>query len=345
MRLSRIEQRRAVWRLLCERAGISESARAAFSATIRLDSREREYAKEQEQEQEDAAPLAVGIRTDGQILHLQGPILPDDAIWILDCFGLPGICPTPFAEALGSMSGEIEFHVNSPGGDVAAMNVMLSALMEWRKKESGGSWTDGGNRITEARVTGIAASAAVSLLTTSRRCRVTAMPQAMLMVHEPAMNGMTAKDLRQFAAILEDDTETLADQYAAARGLDRESVLAEVREETWMSARRARTSGWFDEVYPVVEDAEDPEEEQETSGEEDPEEEPVMTSSGGGRIETDATATEPAAPADPAGTDAGKEDPGPGDHSSQAPAGNSAGEDDTGRKTRPSLLRRVRRRR
>ena len=246
---------------------------------------------------------------------------------------MPGICPTAFGTALASMAGDVEFHVNSPGGDVSAMNMMLSSVMEWRKKDA--------NAVAEARITGIAASAAVSLLTTSRRCRVTAMPQAALMVHEPALAGMTAKALRQFAEMLDDDTETLVDQYAAARGLDRDAVMAEVREETWMSARRARRTGWIDQVYPVVEDAEDSEGEAAGETEAEPEEEPAETASGAGSIRTDAT--DPAT--DPTGEGTGRENQAAEkDDSQEAPAGDAAGEDTNDRGSR-SLLRRVRRRR
>ena len=238
------------------------------------------------------------------------------------------------------MAGEIEFHVNSPGGDVTAMNMMLSALMDWRKKDAdaGGGFT--ANQIVEARVTGIAASAAVSLLTTSRRCRVTAMPQAALMVHEPSLGGMTAKTLRQFAVMLDDDTETLVDQYAAARNLDRDAVMAEVREETWMSARRGRRNGWLDHIYPVVEDAEDPGED--AAGKPAAEADPDETALAPATIAPDATATDQAGT--PAGENAAGESAPAENDSNEAPAGDAAGEVTTDRGSR-SLLRRVRRRR
>lgn len=154
---------------------------------------------------------------------------------IYDEIGWFGIGAADFVHDLrGVKTPNIDLHINSPGGDVFDAIAIFNALRQHKAQ-------------VHVLIDSLAASAASFIAMAGDR--ITAMANAMLMIHDP--HGLVignAADMRDLADLLDKHGDNIAAIYAARAG----GTVADWRErmlaETWYLADEAKEAGLVDEV-------------------------------------------------------------------------------------------------
>lgn len=145
-----------------------------------------------------------------------------------------GLTAKSFANQLAGLSGPLEVHINSGGGDVWD-GISIKNAIE----------THSGHVTTV--VDGIAASIA-SVIAQAGAERVM-MPGSMLMIHEAFTYAAgNAAELAKTAQTLDEVSENLAALYARSAGGTAEQWRAAMKEETWYTADQAVEAGLADRV-------------------------------------------------------------------------------------------------
>lgn len=143
-------------------------------------------------------------------------------------FSDPGVTATDFVNELAGIDGDIEVHINSPGGDVFEGLAIYNALAQRR-----------GNVTTV--VDGLAASAA-SFIAMAGQTRIVC-PGAMMMIHDASGLCMgNAADMIGMADLLSKVSDNIADIYARHSGLPAGWRDA-MQRETWYTADEAVAAG------------------------------------------------------------------------------------------------------
>jgi ATP-dependent protease ClpP protease subunit len=143
-----------------------------------------------------------------------------------------GMSATAFAAALAEVSGDLEVHINSPGGDVWDAVAIYNAIAQY----PGGTTT-----ITD----GLAASAA-SFVAQAGKKRLVA-PGSMTMIHDAiTMDYGNAADLRKTADLLDKASDNIASIYAAHSGKLAAAWREAMRQETWYTADETVAAGLAD---------------------------------------------------------------------------------------------------
>ncbi|NUS26052.1 MAG: Clp protease ClpP [Streptomyces sp.] len=139
-----------------------------------------------------------------------------------------GVSAADFVAELAQINGDLEVHINSPGGDVFDGLAIYNSLAQRP-----------GNVTTV--VDGLAASAA-SFIAQAGKIRVIA-PGAMMMIHDAA--GMcygNAADMRELAELLDKVSDNLASIYADRTGRA-DGWRDAMKAETWYTADEAVAAG------------------------------------------------------------------------------------------------------
>lgn len=162
------------------------------------------------------------------------------AVYIYDEIGMWGVNAADFMDALRQVSGNIELHLNSPGGDVFDGIAIFNCL----RAHSG--------RV-DVVIDSLAASAASVIAQAGDT--VTMMPGSQMMIHDAAGLCMgNAEDMAQMAAMLDQQSDNIAGIYAAAAGGTREEWRERMRAETWYMAEEAVAAGLADGIHATEED-------------------------------------------------------------------------------------------
>jgi ATP-dependent protease ClpP protease subunit len=175
-------------------------------------------------------PMRARIRNDGA-----GPARVD----IYDDIGAggwfsEGYTPASFAAAIKGLSGPLDIHINSGGGDVADGIAIKNAISAYPGRK-------------RTVVDGLAASIA-SVIAQAGDERIVE-PGAMVMIHDPlTWTEGNADDLRKVADTLDKHGDNLAQQYAARAGGTPEQWRQMMRAEAWYTADEAVTAGLADRV-------------------------------------------------------------------------------------------------
>ncbi len=144
-----------------------------------------------------------------------------------------GVNAADFVKLLASIEGDLEVHINSPGGDVFEGLAIYNSLAQRP-----------GNVVTV--VDGLAASAA-SFIAQAGKTRIIA-PGAMMMIHEASGLCMgNAADMRELADLLDKVSANIASLYAEHAG-DVDDWRAAMRAETWYTADEAVAAGLADSL-------------------------------------------------------------------------------------------------
>lgn len=155
-----------------------------------------------------------------------------------DIGGWFGTYADEFVEELrGITAPRMRVRINSPGGSVFEGIAIANAL-----------------RLHPADVTvqidGIAASIASVIAMAGDR--VVMMPQSQLMIHDASGLCMgNATDMAEMAALLDRQSDNIADVYATRAGGTREEWRERMRAETWYLAGEAVAAGLADEAVPA----------------------------------------------------------------------------------------------
>lgn len=139
-----------------------------------------------------------------------------------------GVSAIDFVAQLAAIPGDLEVHINSPGGDVFDGLAIYNALAQRR------------TNVTTI-VDGLAASAA-SFIAMAGKTRLVC-PGAMFMIHEAS--GLcigNAADMRELAELLDKISENIADIYADRSGRA-DGWRAAMQKESWYTADEAVAAG------------------------------------------------------------------------------------------------------
>jgi ATP-dependent protease ClpP protease subunit len=152
---------------------------------------------------------------------------------IYDEIGFFGITAHDLISDLASITGPIDVHLNSPGGEVWDGLAIYNCLMA--------------RDAVTIYVDGIAASiASVIAMAGDKICIA---PTAQMMVHNAfSMAIGDAKDLREMADRLEENTANISTIYAARTGLTADHWLGVMEKEGWYRGQEAVDAGLADEL-------------------------------------------------------------------------------------------------
>lgn len=164
-----------------------------------------------------------------------GPLM----VHIYDEIGMWGVSAQDFIRDLAQRAGDIELHVNSPGGDIFD-GIAIYNLLKQRTEE-----------IT-CIVDGLAASAASFIIQAASPGKLFVSPHAQVMIHDGfAMAIGNAADMRQTADLLDKASENIASIYAERTGRDVSYWRAAMKAETWYSDQEAVDAGLADSIHGV----------------------------------------------------------------------------------------------
>jgi len=141
-----------------------------------------------------------------------------------------------FIDALKGL-GDIDLHINSPGGSVWAANAIYNALLRHQGR-------------IDVYVDGLAASSA-SLIAMAGRIIMPA--NAMIMIHDPWSFAIgTASEMRKAAEMLDKSKEGMIAAYKNKSGKDEAEISSLMSAETWLTAAEAVAMGFADEMEEPV---------------------------------------------------------------------------------------------
>lgn len=168
-------------------------------------------------------------------IKIKGVIISNDYKWIYDWFGIDSVCPNDIEAQIEEANGEdLEFEINSPGGDVYAGSEIYTAIKSYA-----------GN--TVGKIVGIAASAAGVAAMGVKKLLIS--PTAQIMMHN--VSSWVAGDYRDMeheAKVLKNFNVSIANAYLLKTGMEQEELLALMNEETWFNAQDALKHKFVDEI-------------------------------------------------------------------------------------------------
>jgi ATP-dependent protease ClpP protease subunit len=168
-------------------------------------------------------------------IKIKGVIISNDYKWIYDWFGMDSVCPKDIEAQMEEANGEdLEFEINSPGGDVFAGSEIYTAIKSYA-----------GN--TAGRIVGIAASAAGVAAMAIKKLSIS--PTAQIMMHN--VSSFVAGDYRDMeheAKVLKNFNISIANAYLLKTGMKQEELLALMNDETWFNAQQALEHKFVDEI-------------------------------------------------------------------------------------------------
>ena len=146
---------------------------------------------------------------------------------LYDEIGWFGVWPADVVEALGAIKGDVEVHLNSPGGNVFDGLAIYAAL-----KQHPGQ--------VGVVVDGLAASAASFIAMAASPGRLEMTPNGTMMIHDAwGMCIGDAAEMTQMAALLERTSDNIASVYAERGGKTTAEFRELMRAETWAVGQEA----------------------------------------------------------------------------------------------------------
>lgn len=157
-------------------------------------------------------------------------------VTIYDEIGMLGTSADNFVRDLSTISGDIELHLNSPGGDVFDGIAIYNSL----KQRKG---------VVAVVVDGLAASAASFISQAASPGQLKMAPHSQLMIHEGfAMAIGDSRDLRQTADLLDKASDNIASIYSERSGKPADYWRNAMKDETWYSDAEAVAEGLADGI-------------------------------------------------------------------------------------------------
>jgi ATP-dependent Clp endopeptidase proteolytic subunit ClpP len=158
-------------------------------------------------------------------------------VTIYDEIGFFGVAAGDFMADLKGINGDIQLHINSPGGDVHDGLAIYNQLKQ-RKGD------------VHVIVDGLAASAASFIAMAASPGKLEMAPHSQMMIH----NGFSmaigdAADLRKTADLLDKVTTEIASIYSERSGKPVQHFLDLMAAETWLSDKEAVAEGLADGIH------------------------------------------------------------------------------------------------
>ncbi len=156
---------------------------------------------------------------------------------IYDEIGMYGVAAADFMADLAGISGDIELHLNSPGGDVFDGIAIYNRLKQHKGDVS-------------VVVDGLAASAASFIAMAASPGKLEMAPHSQLMIHDGfGMAIGNAADMQEMAGLLDKASDNIAGIYADRTGKPADYWREQMRAETWYTDREAVSAGLADRVH------------------------------------------------------------------------------------------------
>lgn len=163
-----------------------------------------------------------------------GPTL----VSIYDEVGMYGVSAGDFLAEMREIPGDIELHLNSPGGDVFDGIAIYNQLKQAQKRGT-----------VKVVVDGLAASAASFIAQAASPGHLEMAPHAQMMIHDGfAMSIGNAADMRELADQLDKASDNIASIYAERTGKTADYWRQMMRAETWLSDAEAVELGLADRI-------------------------------------------------------------------------------------------------
>lgn len=164
----------------------------------------------------------------------EGPAI----VSIYDEIGMYGVSAAEFLAELREVPGDMEMHINSPGGDVFDGIAIYNQLRQAQKRGT-----------VHVVVDGLAASAASFIAQAASPGHLEMAPHSQMMIHDGfAMAIGNAADMRELAAQLDKASDNIASIYADRSGKPAPYWRDMMRNETWLSDAEAVSVGLADRV-------------------------------------------------------------------------------------------------
>lgn len=170
-----------------------------------------------------------------KIRNAEGADGDEATVYIYDTVGMWGISARQFARALEDITAsKIHLRVNSPGGSVFDGTAIYNTLLDHPAQ-------------VRTTVDGLAASAASYIAQAGENIVMNRASQ--MMIHDAwGLCIGNAKDMRDWAAVLDTISGEIAGIYAARAGGKIEEWRTAMLDETWYTAAEAVTAGLADQV-------------------------------------------------------------------------------------------------
>jgi ATP-dependent protease ClpP protease subunit len=155
---------------------------------------------------------------------------------IYDEIGFYGVSAGEFLAELSGVNGDIDMHINSPGGDVFDAIAIYNSL----KARKG---------VVAITIDGIAASAASFIAQAASPGRLEMAPFSTMMIHDGFAGGIgNAADMRELADQLDDASDNIAGIYAKRTGKPVAYWRAKMQATTWYKDHEAVADGLADRI-------------------------------------------------------------------------------------------------
>lgn len=161
-------------------------------------------------------------------------------IHIFDEIGYFGVTASDFAADLAAVKGDIEVHLNTPGGDMFDGIAIYNTL----KQRSD---------LVSIVIDSLAASAGSFIAMAADPGHLFIGKSASMMIHDAFSMGIgNAQDLREFADMLDQQSDNIAGIYADRSGHPASQWREAMRAETWYVGQEAVDAGLADFVQGSV---------------------------------------------------------------------------------------------
>ncbi|MBB1123271.1 Clp protease ClpP [Limosilactobacillus sp. Lr3000] len=168
-------------------------------------------------------------------IKVTGDVVDNNTGKFYQFFGMDSTSPNMIDDVLNDGSNDdVEVIINSGGGDVFAGSEIYSMLRNYA-----------GN--VTVNITGIAASAASVIAMAGNTINMS--PTAQMMIHKAwSYQEGNADDHDHEAKVLASIDQSIVNAYVDRTGIDRDTILQMMQNETWMTAQNAVDKGFADKI-------------------------------------------------------------------------------------------------
>ncbi len=155
---------------------------------------------------------------------------------IFDEIGYMGQTAQDFIRDISGVSGDVDLHISSPGGDIFEGVAIYNSLKQRKGTVS-------------VVVDGLAASAASFIAQAASPGQLKMAPHSQLMIHEGYAAAIgDSNDMRKMADLLDKASDNIASIYAERSGKPADYWRSAMRSETWYSDAEAVSAGLADGI-------------------------------------------------------------------------------------------------
>lgn len=168
-------------------------------------------------------------------IDIKGDIISNDSAWLYDWIGWDYTSPCKIQKELENANGEeVEFLVNSPGGNVFAGYEIFNTIRNYEGH-------------TTSRLVGLAASCGSFIPLASEK--VIAEPMSMMMIHGASTSTHgNQRDHAHSRDFLANVDSTIVQAYTSKTGKTSEEMLDLMAKETWFTPQQMLEIGLIDEI-------------------------------------------------------------------------------------------------